>query len=192
LLLDGNTEIVYGTRPDEGAAIKLLKGSAIVISSLTREGRVLTSLATSSAQIEIAEAGVYRLGIRSAREAELLVYEGRATIQGQLMKPNQRASMSGTGLEIGDIRKMDIDPFELWSRKRSQMLLLSLRMAPMMQRTEKYNKHRGAMVPPSTRRVRWSGLWYLVPETDTFTFVPASADRTSPYALKYEFWFRTE
>jgi hypothetical protein len=99
LLLDGDTEIAYSARPDAGAAIKLLNGSAMLISSLTREGRVLTSLATSSAQIEIPEGGIYRLSIRSPREAELLVFEGRATIQGRLIKPNQRAFMSGTELK---------------------------------------------------------------------------------------------
>jgi len=37
-----------------------------------------------------------------------------------------------------------------------------------------------------------TGLWYLFPETDTYTFVPAAPDRRSPYGLKYEFWFRSE
>jgi hypothetical protein len=188
LLLNGNTEIVYGARPDEGVAIKVVSGSAIIVSSLKRKSSVLTSLLAPAGEIEIAEGGVYRLNVRS-RQAELVVYQGRATAKGQLINESQRAILSATGVETGPTRWMDIDPFELWSLKRSYLLVISLNI-PDVQKVDK--KHGPAIMPRSAHRVRNSGMWYLFPETDSYTFVPAAADRKSPYGPKYEFWFRTD
>jgi hypothetical protein len=190
LFLNGNTEIVYGARRDAGVAVKLITGSAMMVSSLKRKVGLLTSLLAPTGEFEIPEGGVYRLNVRSPRQAELVVYQGSATIQGQLITQSQRAILSGTGIETGPLRWMDIDPFELWSRKRSQFLILSLSMGAVLEKAD--TKHRPALVPGSAHRVISSGMWYLFPETDAYTFVPTERDRRSPYGPKYEFWFRTE
>jgi hypothetical protein len=189
-LLDGNSEIVYGARPDGGVAIRLINGSAMMVSSLKRKGGVFTSLLVPTNEIEISEAGVYRLNASSARAAELLVYEGSATIQGQVISEGRRAVLGGSAIEIDRARAADIDPFELWSRKRSHLLILAQFMEAFNQRFDP--KHRPAISPRSAHRVITTGLWYLFAETDTYTFVPAGPDRRSPYGLKYEFWFRSE
>jgi hypothetical protein len=191
LLLNNNTEIAYGARQDAGVAIKLITGSAMMVSSMKRKGGVLTSLSAPTGEIEIPEAGVYRLNVISNREAELVVYQGSATIQGQVISESQRALLSGTGIETGPTRWMDIDPFELWSRKRSHFLVFSLDMAAANRKIQT-NKHRPALVPGSAHRVISSGMWYLFPEMNAYTFVPSDRDRKSPYGLKYKFWFRTE
>lgn len=191
LLLNGNTEIAYGARPDAGVAIKLINGSAMVFSSLKRKSGMLTSLMAPTGEIEISEGGIYRLNVKSNREAELVVYQGSATIKGQVITESQRGILSGKGFETGPTRWMDIDPFELWSRKRSQFLILSLSMPGLLEKANN-NKHRPALAPGSVHRVRSSGMWYLFPETDAYTFVPSERDRRSPYGPKYEFWFRSE
>jgi hypothetical protein len=189
LLLNTNTEIVYGARPDAGAAIKLFSGSAMMLSSLTRKSGVFTSLVAPTGEIEIPEGGIYRLNVKS-REAELVVYHGSATIQGQLITESQRAILRGTRVETGPIRWMDIDPFELWSRKRSHFLILALSAAAFHTKIET-SKHRPALLPGSVHRVIDSGMWYFFPEMGAYTFVPSDRDRRSPYGPKYEFWFRT-
>lgn len=188
LLLNGNTEMVYSARPDEGVAIKLFTGSAMLVSSLKRKSSVLTSLIAPASEIEITEGGIYRLNVRS-RQAELVVYQGRATIKGQVITESQRAILSANGIETGPTRWMDIDPFELWSLKRSYLLVISLNI-PAVQKVDA--KHGPALAPRSAHRVINSGMWYLFPETDSYTFVPAAPDRRSPYGPKYEFWFRTD
>jgi hypothetical protein len=150
---------------------------------------VFTSLVAPTGEIEIPEGGIYRLNVKS-REAELVVYHGSATIQGQLITESQRAILRGTRVETGPIRWMDIDPFELWSRKRSHFLILALSAAAFHTKIET-SKHRPALLPGSVHRVIDSGMWYFFPEMGAYTFVPSDRDRRSPYGPKYEFWFRT-
>ena len=190
LLLDGNTEVVYGARRDGGVAIKSIAGSLMMVSSLKRKDSVLTSLLAPTNEIEISEAGVYRLNVTSAREAQLLVYGGRATIQGQEIKEGRCANLNGDAIEIDYARGIDIDPFELWARKRSHLLIKAEIIKDFLGKFDP--KRRPANMPVSAHRVIGTGLWYLSPQTGAYTFVPAAPERKSPYGFKYEFWFRSQ
>ncbi len=179
LLLAENTQIIYGSNNDGAAAIRVLKGSAILVSRILRnEGTTVSFLAGDSA-IEISELGFYRLNVQPERESDFLVYEGKAKLDGTEIKPGQRAILFTPRLIIAHTRRMDLDAFELWSRKRSNLLF---------QRPD--SSRRQAIAPSySTRRVTLTGLWYLDETAGAYTFVPGSKDFSSPYGGRYSIGF---
>ena len=179
LMLAEDTQIIYGSSSDGAAAIRLLKGSAILVSSIPqKEGTTVSFLAGDSA-IDISEPGVYRLNVQPERESDFLVYDGKAKLDGTEIKPGQRAILFTPRLIIAHTRRMDLDAFELWSRKRSALLF----QGPGSSRRQ--------VVSPSysTRRVRLTGLWYLEKTSGAYTFVPGSKEFSSPYGGRYSVGF---
>jgi hypothetical protein len=156
-----------------------LKGSAILVSSILRnEGTTVSFLAGDSA-IEISELGFYRLNVQPERESDFLVYEGNAKLDGTEIKPGQRAILFTPRLIIAHTRRMDLDAFELWSRKRSNLLF---------QRPDS-SRRQVVAASYSTRRVTMTGLWYLDETAGAYTFVPGSKEFSSPYGGRYSIGF---
>jgi len=205
LLLSSNTEIVYSSRRDQGVAAKLLEGSVIIVSTLARSTSVVTSLMAPEGEVEIPEPGVYRLDVHPRRQSELLVYQGSVTIHGRELTEGTRALLGENDVQPGVIRQMDIDPFELWSRERSSLLmqlLMRLNRSTVAAAKElaKYEadilKHRKA--PPATaHNISIAGMWYLDPVAKAYTFVPRvwaispfGGDYLSPYGGDYAVGYR--
>ena len=181
LTLANDTEIMYGTRTDGAASIKVLRGAAIIASSLTRKKGPVISFVAPEADIEIPEEGFYRLNVKPHRESEIFVYAGTISIGGREIKQDHRVIFQGEEYGIWPIRRMDMDPFELWTRKRSSVLF------------EPAKRPKQQPIAPSTRvtahRVEWSGLWYLDQVTGAYTFVPGSREFSSPYGGRYSVGF---
>ena len=177
LMLSTNTEIVYGSRRDGNAAITVLRGAAIIASSVPAKDGLLTSFVAAGAEIEIPGKGFYRLNL-SLRETELLVYEGKVSIAGNVIESGHRVVFSGDSPEVGPTRRRDLDAFELWSRKRSSVLF------------EEPSRYKHAPVTaPNAHRVESFGLWCLVPDSDVYTFVPTFYGLESPYGGTYSIGF---
>lgn len=178
LTLSANTEVVYGSRDDGGAAITVLRGAAIIVSSVPDKDRLLTSFLASGAEMEIPGKGFYRLNVSPGRETELLVYEGKVSIAGRVIEAAHRVVFSGDNPEVGPTRRRDLDAFELWSRKRSSVLF----------EDPGRFKH-VAVAAPNAHRAQFFGVWCLVPDTEVYTFVPTAYGLQSPYGGTYAIGF---
>lgn len=179
LMLAEDTEIIYGSASDGVAAIRVLKGSAILTSRIPRSEGTAVSFLAGDSTIQVSEPGFYRLNVQPNRESDFLVYEGKVTVDGTEIKSGQRAILFTPRLIVGYTRRMDLDAFELWSRKRSALLF---------QRPDSSRRH---VVSPSysTRRVTLTGLWYLDGTSRAYTFVPSNKEFSSPYGGRYEVGF---
>ncbi len=181
LTLADDTEIIYGTRADGAAAIKVLAGSAIIASSLTHKEGPSISFVAPEGEIEIREEGFYRLNVKPRRESEVVVYEGAISIAGREIKQDHRVILQGEEYGIWPIRRMDMDPFELWTRKRSALL------------NEPKRPNKNQPIPYTARakahRVDSTGLWYLDQTTGAYTFVPGYREYSSPYGGRYSVGF---
>jgi hypothetical protein len=164
LRLAGNTEIVYARRSDGYAAIKLLRGSAIISSRLDGKEHTPVSFVAPQSECEILRKGVYRLNRSANGLTEILVYEGRARIAGREIKDGQKAVLAEGGPAIGPMQKNALDSFDVWSRQRSPALSLS-------------------------RRVQLRGMWYFDQPFGAYTFVPGWLDFHSPYGGRYSVGF---
>jgi hypothetical protein len=178
LTLSTDTEIVYGSRRDGGAAITVLGGAAIIASSVPRKDGLLTSFVASTTEIEIPGKGFYRLNVSSGGESELLVYEGKVSVAGSVVEGGHRIVFSGDDTQVGPTRRRDLDAFELWSRKRSSVLF---------EEPDRF-KHVAVGVP-NAHRAQSFGLWCLVPDSEGYTFVPTFYGLESPYGGVYSIGF---
>jgi hypothetical protein len=174
LMLAESSELIYGSREDGGAAPKLLRGSAIIVSTIQGEEGSLVTLVAPEGEIALADEGFYRLNVKPGRESEILVYDGTIKIGDRQIQRDNRVVFQGKEFGIAPIRRMDLDAFELWSRKRSALL-----------------SSRTAMADPtaSAHRVERTGMWYLDQANEAYTFVPGAREFSSPYGGKYSVRF---
>src|SRR5437588_874904 len=181
LTVANDTEIIDGARTDGAASIKVLSGSAIIASSLTRKEGTVISFVAPEADIEIPEEGFYRLNVKPRRESEIFVYAGTISVAGREIKQDHRVIFQGEEYGIWPIRRMDMDTFELWTRKRTSLLY------ELPIRSEKR-----AVVPTArtnAHRAERTGLWYLDQVTSAYTFVPGDREYSSPYGGRYSVGF---
>ena len=164
LRLSGNTEIVYDRRSDGFAAIKLVRGSAIIWTRLKGKDQTPVSFVAPQGEFEILKEGVYRLNSRANGETEMLVYEGRARIAGREIKDGQKAVFAEGGLAILEMQQKALDSFDVWSREKSPSMSLST-------------------------RVPLGGLWFYDQTSGAYTFVPGVLDFHSPYGGRYSVGF---
>src|SRR5215813_11426743 len=106
LLLSHNSEIVYSARLDQGPAIKLIQGSAIVVSTLAHTANLVTSLIAPEGSVEIPGAGIFRLNVYPRRRSEAFVYQGSVTIRGQELSAGMRATLGSGNFEPEPLRQM--------------------------------------------------------------------------------------
>jgi hypothetical protein len=198
LLLSHNTEIVYHAHPEAGPTITVMQGSALIVSTLSPAAGWATSLIAPDGAVAIPGAGIIRLNVYPRRRSEVFVFEGYAQIRGQEIPANNRVVLGTTEAAPEPIRQMDIDPFELWSLRRSSVLANTLIVLPRSRRSAPGRpvdyeadvfKH-GRVMPQPSHRVSTAGLWYLDLSAKAYTFVPNSYEQRSPYGGKYVVSFR--
>lgn len=179
LTLAEKTEIIYGSTDDGAAAIRVLKGSAIIASKIEREEGVAVSFLAGDSIIQIPEPGFYRLNVQPTRESDVLALDGKLVVDGTEIKSGQRAILFVPRLIVAHVRRMDLDAFELWSRKRSSLLFARTDLS------------RRQVIEPTlaTRRVAMTGMWYLDETSGGYTFVPGSTEFSSPYGGRYSVGF---
>lgn len=173
LMVANESELLYDAREDGSAAPKLLKGSAIIASAIDRKEGLEITFVSPTAEVHLLEEGFYRLNVKPGRASEFLVITGRIKVGDKEVKQDKRIVFQGTEYEIWPIRKMDVDSFELWSRKRSATLIAS----SLLPRSLQGRPHGGGS--------RQMGLWYLDQTTGAYTFVPGFGYFSSPYGGRY-------
>lgn len=179
LMLAEDTQIIYGSDEEGVAAIRVLRGSAIITSRIPRKEGTIVSFLGGDSAMQILEPGFYRLNVQPERESDFLVYEGKARLDGTELKSAQRAILFTPRLIIGHTRRMDLDAFELWSRKRSNLLF---------QKPDSSRRH-VASASYATRRITLTGLWYWDEKAGAHTFVPGFKEFSSPYGGRYSVGF---
>ena len=176
LHLSGGSEIVYAEGPDGNTAIKLLKGSAIIIYEPGNKDDPLVSFIAPDGRYEILKAGVYRLNILPGKRSEIIVYDGMARVAGRDIKVGKKAFLGNSEVAIIPIDKKAVDAFDIWSRRRP---------IPSKRRVDvEYRRARQFEFP-----AQLSGLWFYDPAVGAYTFVPGTLRVKSPYGGHYSVKF---
>lgn len=175
LHLAANTEMVYSEAPDGGAAVKLLRGSAIITYEPDGINDPLVSFIAPEGRYEIVKNGVYRLNIGPRGDSEIVVYDGAVRVAGREIKTGKKAVFQNTELAISPIDKKSEDTFDVWSRKR-----------PVPSRRRNRAQY---LQPQSHINTYQSGMWYFNPYVGTHTFVAGRWRMKSPYGGQYSINF---
>jgi hypothetical protein len=167
LFIAGDTEIIFGSRPDGDAAIKLLRGSAIIFlhfGEKDKDERPAITFATPQVESVIVRDGVYQLNV-APDASELNVYWGRVKTAGREVKENKKIVFRGGAIEVLDLSKKARDSFYVWSHKRA------------------------TFAKARVHRVRLRGMWCLDASADAYTFVSGVWSVHSPYGGDYRVGF---
>ena len=121
--------------------------------------------------------GIYRLNVTPGGRSELLVYEGLAESAGGEIKEGREAVSQGAGAAVSPIDKKARDGFDVWSRKRAEVLLASSRSV------------RASLIDHKLNRAHYGGMLFLDQESGQYTFVPGYWSFHSPYGGEYSIKF---
>lgn len=175
LHLAANTEIIYLSEPDGSAAVKLVRGSAIINYEPDNKSDPVVSFVAPGARYEILTGGVYRLNIGPSGSSEIIVHEGTVSVLGREIKVGKKAVFQNSELTVFPIDKKAVDTFDVWSRKRP---------VPS-KRTNRVSYVRSGSYINSYM----SGMWYFHPYVGTHTFVAGWWRIRSPYGGNYSVKF---
>lgn len=167
LFMASDTEVVFGTRPDGDAAIKLLRGSAIIylhFGDKDKDERPVITFAAPQLEYEIVRDGVYQLSV-TPDAPEMKVYWGRVKVAGREFKEGKKIVFRRSGLEVLDLSKKALDSFYVWSQKRASF---------------SYAR---------THRVELYGMWYFDNRAGSYTLVSGRYHFHSPYGGEYRVGF---
>jgi hypothetical protein len=165
LFLGGNTEIVYSEQKDGSVSIAVVSGSIVVICEpdpKIREHNTLTLIA-EGVPYRIAQKGIFRVNVLPDGKANMLVYDGVATVAGRELRATRSSGSSYLDGNEHPFDKVAQDSLDVWSRRRSR-----------------FSESRGIK-----RLFLLGGLWYLNETTNQYTLVPRNWDYRSPYGGKY-------
>jgi hypothetical protein len=176
--LSHDTEVLYLERAGGGAALKLIKGAAIITTALPLNNETSLSFSNPHANFEIVHPGVYRFNVLPEGDSELLVYDGKITVIRNEIGKAKKAIFRTTGLIVYSSFKNAQDSFDVWSRKRKFVLFRS--------------REPKGWYFSRIETAQYSGMWYLLPDAGEYTFVPGLWDSSSPYGGSYSIKFRTE
>ncbi len=167
LFLGSNTEVVYGVRPDGDSAIKVLRGSAIVVLAYGDEDqdqRPIITLAAPQVEYEILRDGTYQLTANN-NTAEMNIYSGRVRVAGREINHDKRIVFRNSNLDIQRVSKRERDALYVWSLKRLSALTRDLRL-------------------------KLIGVWYFDNANKTYTLVTGWYKFRSPYGGDYNVGLR--
>jgi len=162
LFLESNSEIIYGVRPDGDAAVKVLRGSALIYFTYgekEKAARPLISFATPQLEFEILRDGIYQLTVNN-NSSEMNVYIGRVKLAARVINDEKRVTVRDGALDVQSLSNKQRDSFYVWSLKRVSALTRS-------------------------RRIKLNGMWYFDTDTNIHTYVPGRREFRSPYGGSY-------
>jgi hypothetical protein len=167
LFIGSDTEVIFGVRPDGDAAVRLLRGSAIIYlyyGEKDKDERPVITFAAPQLEYEIVRDGVYQLSV-TPDVPEMKVYWGRVKVAGREVKEDKKIVFRRSGLEISDLSKKARDSFYVWSQKRASF---------------SYAR---------THRVELYGMWYFDNAAGSYTLVSGRYNFHSPYGGEYRVGF---
>ena len=169
LRIDSNSEIVFEQLSNDGIAVKLLKGSAILdVARFDGEELPQIAFGGASTSVVLADKGNYRID-RKSNGDEITIRDGKVLYKERSVG-SCRKIVAGT---VSDCDKKVTDSFDFWSEHRGEGTFYGKSMASHLDRL---------------RRLRFknTGFWFQKPGTTHYTFVPFSSTRfRSPYGGNY-------
>lgn len=166
LCLDGSTEIDYSEKDDGSISIGINRGSVALV-VLQSNGKHIEKnslkLSVNHTDYTINANGYYRLNVFTEGESEMLVYSGSVNGPEGEVGSAKRIRVHGQSRIVSSLDTDSRDSFDVWTRHRDAL------------------KRFG----DTTRRTWARGLWFLVPATSEYTFVPAEQAWKSPYGGAY-------
>ena len=166
LCLDGSTEIIYSATDDGSVSIGINRGSVALV-VLQSDGkhveRNTLKLSVNHTDYTITANGYYRLNVFTEDDSEMLVYSGAVIGPEGEVGSAKRIRVHGQSRSISSLDKDSRDSFDVWTRHRDALNRFG----------------------DTSRRTWPRGLWFLVPATSEYTFVPAEQPWKSPYGGAY-------
>ena len=173
LRIDSESEVLFEQLSNEGIAIKLLQGSAILdVARYDKKEVPQISLGGASTSVAVADEGNYRIDIRSSGD-EITVRDGKVIFRERSVGGCHKI----TSAAISDCDKKRSDGFDFWSDHRGEGKLYNGRYIISM--VAHLDRIRG-------RRYKNTGFWFQNPGKTDYTFVPFSSPNfRSPYGRSY-------
>jgi hypothetical protein len=165
----------------EDLRVELTRGSAVVEAMSYGDTELWLTVSTPRSKVRILRTGIYRINALADGEAELVVLEGRATLDATPVKGGKVARAGASGVEVAKFDKKNRDELDLWSRDRGKELAKA---------NEKLQRH-----TLNTIFARNSfddlffgysrGVWFFDARTRCYTFLPLGYGWRSPYGYWY-------
>jgi len=166
LCLEGGTEINYSVQDDGNVSIAVSRGSVALLvlqNSGKHVERNSLKLSVNHTNYTITANGYYRLNVFTEGDSEMLIYSGSVNSPEGEVGSAKRIRLQGQSRTIASLDTDSSDSFDVWTRHRDAVNRFGV-----------------------STRARWSrGLWFLVPATSEYTFVPAEEAWKSPYGGSY-------
>jgi hypothetical protein len=178
-----NTEFTLASADLDDLRVELARGSAVVEATGYTETELAITVATPRASVHIIRTGIYRINALADGTAEVGVFEGRAVINGTLVKGGKRARAGAAGVEVTKLDKKNRDELDLWSRDRGKELAKA--NEKLQRRALRSFFERNRLDDIFGRYDNLSGIWFYSPYSRCYTFVPFGGYSRSPYGHWY-------
>jgi ferric-dicitrate binding protein FerR (iron transport regulator) len=171
------TELSFEDDADKGIGVSVSRGTAVINSVNTGAFQPIR-LSGPQTEVLLVKPGIYRMEVGPAGGTSITVFEGRAKGANGEIKSGNRLTQNGQSMSIDPVKKRPQDTFDLWSRERTKVFGIE------------YYLEKRAVVSSRLNPSVYKVMWCLVPETNSFTFVPGLWPFSSPYKGDYSVRFR--
>jgi hypothetical protein len=177
------TEFTLAEADLDDLRVELARGSTVVEATGYRDTELSITVATTRTTVHIVRTGIYRVNASADGTAEVGVFEGRALVNGTLVKGGKLARAGAAGVEVTKLDKKNRDELDLWSRDRGKEL------AKANEKIQ-YRALRSVFANNSFDNLFGSygyghGFWFYNDRMRCYTFVPFSYGWSSPYGYGY-------
>lgn len=162
--------------------VELARGSALVEAMAYGDSELWITVSTPRSNVRILRTGVYRINAMADGSAELVVSDGRATLDAVPVKGGKVARSGASGVEVAKFDKKERDDLDLWSRDRGKELakanerLQRRTLNTILARNSFDNLFGG---------YNSNGIWFYSQQTRCYTFLPRGYGWRSPYGYWY-------
>jgi FecR protein len=162
--------------------VELARGSAVVEATGYSDTELSLTVATPRTTVYIVRTGIYRINASADGTAEVGVFEGRALVNGTMVKGGKLARAGAAGVEVTKLDKKNRDELDLWSRDRGKELA---RANEKLQRRDFNTLFASNSFDRLFGSYYGNGFWFYNDRMRCYTFVPFSYGWSSPYGYGY-------
>ncbi len=130
--------------------------------------------------MRILRTGIYRINALADGEAELIVSDGRATLDAMLVKGGKTARTGASGVEVAKFDKKNRDELDLWSRDRGKELARANEKLQRRTLNTVFARNSFDNLFGYSR-----GVWFFDAQSRCYTFLPYGYGWRSPYGYGY-------
>ena len=183
------TEFTLAETDLDDLRVELARGSAVVEATGYRDTELSITIATPRTTVSIIRTGIYRINASADGTAEVGVFEGRALVNGTMVKGGKLARAGAAGVEVTKLDKKNRDELDLWSRDRGKELAkanekLQHRALNTFFARNSFDSLFGSY-GYGYGYGYGNGFWFYNDRMRCYTFVPFSYGWQSPYGYGY-------